>query len=71
MDDIAEQPQVEPVPTAAAAAPHVKSAPAGQLEAWFAEWFPENPPANHPVPYLSGAWHHAHDAFADLIKRIG
>lgn len=44
--------------------------PAGPVAAWFAEWFPEASPPNHPVPYLTGAWHHVRAAVDDLKQRL-
>jgi hypothetical protein len=40
------------------------------VEAWLDRWYPESAPANHPAPYLSGAWHHARRAADDLIERL-
>lgn len=41
--------------------------PVGQkLDAWAAEWLPENSPPDHPIPYLSSAWHHMRAAVEAL-----
>lgn len=52
------EPELEPLPIRA-----------HYLDSWFAKWFPESPPPGHPVPYLSGAWHHVREAFADLKQQ--
>lgn len=57
-----------PEPTDESPAP--APALASKYDAWFAKWFPESPPPSHPVPYLSGAWHHCRAAVAELKEKF-
>jgi hypothetical protein len=40
------------------------------VEGVWKEFYPESTPAGHPVPYLSGAWHHARAVMDELKTRL-
>jgi hypothetical protein len=61
----------EPAVEAAAPAAGIKIEGLRMLiETWFAEWYPETSPANHPAPPFSGARSHARAAAEDLKARL-
>jgi len=73
-DEIGQAPENETYTSAAESAPAVVDAVPetgiGQIiERWWADHFEGNP-AEHPVPYLSGAWHYALAAKDDLKARL-
>jgi hypothetical protein len=65
---VAEQPVpvLVPIPTA----PVEPVSVTALVDSWAAKWFPESPPFNHPIPYLSGPWHHVREAIAELKQEI-
>lgn len=54
-------------PAPAAAAPKDFDA---LVEDVWKKFYPESTPAGHPVPYLSGPWHHARTVMDELKSRL-